>query len=427
MRILVIGGGGREHALVWKLAQYHKPVFCAPGNAGIAKQAECVEKSPADIRGLADFARQKRIDLTIVGPEAPLVAGIADEFRKQGLVIFGPGAQAARLEGDKSFAKRLMQEEGIPTASFEIFDDYEKAASHLRTRKLPVVIKASGLAAGKGAIITKERDEAERVLREIMKEARFGPAGRVVVIEDFLTGEEASIIGLCDGEHIEMLLPSQDHKPLLDGDKGPNTGGMGAYAPAPVITSDLAHQIEKTVFQPLLAGLQKRNIDYRGVIYAGMMLTGDGPYVLEFNCRFGDPETQAVLPLLKNDLAMLAFACANGKLVDQHADWFRQSALCVIAASGGYPGAYKKGVVISGDLAGDDDSIVFHAGTRLEGKQIVTSGGRVLGVTGIGNDLQMAQEKAYQAMARIRFEGMFFRHDIGRRGLERLGLKPFFL
>ncbi len=421
MKILVVGKGGREHALVWKLSQLHK-VFCAPGNAGIGRIAECVDINPADIAGLAGYAAQERIELTVVGPEAPLVAGIADEFQGRGLLLFGPSARAARLEGDKSFAKRLMQEQGIPTARFELFDNHDKAKDYLSTHELPVVIKASGLAAGKGAVIAQERDEAEAVLEQMMVEGRFGEAGNSVVIEEFLAGEEASVIGLCDGTRVEMLVSSQDHKPLLDGDKGPNTGGMGAYAPAPVVTSELESRIEEAVFQPLLAGLRKAGIDYRGVIYAGMMLTEDGPKVLEFNCRFGDPETQAVLPLLESDLAELLLACAQGDLADRQARWSNNWAMCVVAASGGYPDSYKKGIPISGDLVGTDDVVVFHAGTRLEEEKVVTSGGRVLGVTGIGKGLRQAQGKAYKALEGIRFEGMFFRRDIGLRGLERLGL-----
>ncbi len=420
MRILVVGGGGREHALVWKLAQFHKTIYCAPGNTGISQVAECVDIQATDITGLAEFAARERIDLTVVGPEVPLVAGIAEEFRKRGLVLFGPTASAARLEGDKSFAKSLMQEHGIPTARFEVFSEYELAKEYLGGHELPVVLKTSGLAAGKGVVICHEPEQAGKTLREMMVEGRFGEAGRTVVVEEFLTGEEVSIIGLCDGTRVVMTVPSQDHKRLQDGDRGPNTGGMGAYAPAPAATAAVGRAVEEKVFKPLLAGLKSAGIDYRGVIYAGIMLTDKGPSVLEFNCRFGDPETQAVLPLLDNDLGELLLACAQGDLTGKRAVWKEQSAMCVVAASGGYPGQYRKGIPISGDLTARDDVIVFHAGTRREEDRVVTNGGRVLGVTGIGSDLHQARDRTYGALAGIDFDGMFFRRDIGRRGLERL-------
>ncbi len=422
MRILVVGGGGREHALAWKLAQHHQQVYCAPGNAGIARVADCVDLNPDDIPALADFAGRERIDLTVVGPEAPLVAGIADEFAKLGLAVFGPTAAGARLEGDKSFAKTLMQEQNIPTASFEVFDDYDAAKAHLDSRAVPVVVKASGLAAGKGAVVCPTRKEAEEALRAMMVEARFGESGARVVIEDFLEGEEASIIGLCDGKRVVPLAASQDHKRLRDDDAGPNTGGMGAYAPAPVVTPELTAEVEERVFRPLLAGFVRSGIDYRGVVYAGIMLTKDGLSVLEFNCRFGDPETQAVMPLLKGDLAELMLACAAGELGGRQVDWLDRSAVTVVAASGGYPGEYRKGVVVEGDVFRDDDVVVFHAGTKADDGRTVTSGGRVLGVTGLGSDLRQAHDHAYAALENVRFEGMFYRRDIARRGLERLGI-----
>lgn len=421
MRILVVGSGGREHALVWKLAQHHKPVFSAPGNAGIARIAECADIKPDNIPGLADFAARESIDLTVVGPEAPLVAGIGDEFARRGLVLFGPTREGARLEGDKSFAKRLMQEQGIPTPGFEAFDDYEKARTYLAGQVIPVVVKASGLAAGKGVVVCSTREQAEQALHDMMVEARFGEAGSRVVIERFLEGEEASMIGVCDGKRVVTMVASQDHKRLKDGDQGPNTGGMGAYAPAPVVTREIADAVEEKVFLPLLKGFDRLGIEYRGAVYAGIMLTQDGPSVLEFNCRFGDPETQAVLPLTGGDLGELLLACAQGELAGRKLSRSDRTAVCVVAASGGYPGAYRKGVPISGELFGSEDVVVFHAGTRMEGEAVVTSGGRVLGVTGIGADLPQARDRAYAAMGRISFDGMFFRGDIGHRGLARQG------
>jgi len=420
MRILVVGGGGREHALVWTLARFHKELFCAPGNAGIAELAECVAIEPGDIPRLAEFARKQRIDLTVVGPEAPLVAGLADEFQRQGLAVFGPTRAGAQLEGDKAFAKRLMQELGIPTARFEVFDDVAKARRFLARQPERVVIKAAGLAAGKGVVVAQTRDEAEAALNRFMVEGQLGPAGRSVVIEECLEGEEASIIGLCDGQTVRFLRPSQDHKRLLDNDQGPNTGGMGAYAPAPVVTPDVERRVEEWVFRPLLAGLRDKGIDYRGVIYAGMMLTEQGPYVLEFNCRFGDPETQVILPLLEGDLAELLMACVLGRLAERAVRCSDEWALCVVAAAEGYPGAYRQGMVISGLEGVGEEVIVFHAGTRRVAGQVVTNGGRVLGVTGRGKTLQEARDRAYQALKGISFEGMRFRSDIGVRGLTRL-------
>jgi len=420
MRILVVGGGGREHALVWTLARFHKELFCAPGNAGIAELAECVAIEPGDIPRLAEFARKQRIDLTVVGPEAPLVAGLADEFQRQGLAVFGPTRAGAQLEGDKAFAKRLMQELGIPTARFEVFDDVAKARRFLARQPERVVIKAAGLAAGKGVVVAQTRDEALVALNRFMVEGQLGPAGRTVVIEECLEGEEASIIGLCDGQTVRFLRPSQDHKRLLDNDQGPNTGGMGAYAPAPVVTPDMERRIEEWVFRPLLAGLRNKGIDYRGVIYAGMILTEQGPYVLEFNCRFGDPETQVILPLLEGDLAELLMACVLGRLAERAVRCSAKWALCVVAAAEGYPGAYRKGMVISGLEGVGEEVIVFHAGTKRVAGQVVTNGGRVLGVTGRGKTLQEARDRAYQALKGIWFEGMRFRSDIGVRGLTRL-------
>jgi phosphoribosylamine--glycine ligase len=418
LRILVIGGGGREHALVWQLARFHHELFCIPGNAGIAQLAQCSPAGLEDVPGLVRFARDQHIDLTIVGPEAPLVAGIADEFKRQGLRLFGPDAAGARLEGDKSFAKSLMRRQGIPTAEFEAFTSLDRARACLKARRLPVVIKASGLAAGKGVVVAGTLAEAEQAVSEMLSGSRFGAAGRTVVIEEFLEGEEASIIGLCDGSSFSYMAPSQDHKRLRDGDQGPNTGGMGAYAPAPAVTREVQHQVEERVFKPLLAGLRKAGIDYRGVVYAGIMVTDQGPKVLEFNCRFGDPETQALMPLLGTDLAELALACIEGRLAAVRPEWSSRSALCIVAAAQGYPESYRRGDEITLDLPDSDDVAVFHAGTKLAGDKVVTNGGRVLGVTGVGDTLKVARDRAYQAIGQISYSGMFYRRDIGARGLK---------
>jgi phosphoribosylamine--glycine ligase len=418
LRVLVVGGGGREHALAWHLARSNHEVFCVPGNAGTAHVARCEPVSADDLNGVARFATKQKIDLTIVGPEAPLVAGVADEFERQGLKVLGPGKGGARIEGDKAFAKELMLAAGIPTARFQIFTDFHKARGYVRTQGQPVVVKASGLAAGKGVIVARTGQEAEQAVSEMLVDGRFGEAGRVVVVEEFLQGEEVSMIGLCDGRSVRLLAPSQDHKRLLDGDEGPNTGGMGAYAPAPAMTAALQQEVEQKVFLPLLAEFGKRGIDYRGAIYAGMILTADGPHVLEFNCRFGDPETQVILPLLDSDLAELAMACTEGRLDEQQvvvADG--RAALCVVAAAEGYPGSYHKGLEITGDTVGNERVVVFHAGTRMDENRVVTSGGRVLGVTGIGSALAEARDRAYEALGQIHFPGMVFRHDIGARGL----------
>jgi phosphoribosylamine--glycine ligase len=424
LRVLVAGGGGREHALAWHLANSGHQVFCAPGNAGIANVARCEPISATDLPGLTGFAVRQKVDLTIVGPEAPLVAGIADEFERQGLAVFGPRKNGARIEGDKAFAKEVMHAAGIPTAQFETFTDFDAARNCLGQHRLPVVVKASGLAAGKGVVVAETRPEAEQAVSDMLREGRYGEAGKVVVIEEFLQGEEVSMIGLCDGRSVQVLAPSQDHKRLLDGDKGPNTGGMGAYAPAPAMTAALQLEVQQKVFVPLLAEFARRDIDYRGVIYAGLILTADGLRVLEFNCRFGDPETQVILPLLDGDLAELAIACIEGKL-HEHAlrPATDRAALCVVAAAEGYPGSYGKGMPIAGDLVGHDNVVVFHAGTRLEENRAVANGGRVLGVTGIGRSLAEARDRAYKAVEGIRFPGMIYRRDIGVRGLAESGVR----
>ncbi len=418
MKILVVGSGGREHALVWSFAQFGHEVFCAPGNAGIAKIAECQEIDPLDIKGLFNFARKKRVDLTVVGPEAPLVAGLADEFEKEGLLVFGPKKEAARLEGDKGFAKQFMERYGIPTPRFAVFEEFDQAEGYIRDRRFPLVIKASGLAGGKGVTVVNSYEEGAGVLSGLMKEGKLGAAGKKVVIEEYIEGEEASIIGLMDGKKVYLLPPSQDHKRLLDGDRGPNTGGMGAYAPVPAVTEEVLNQIVEKIFNRLLAGLAQEGIEYRGAIYAGIILTAEGPRVLEFNCRFGDPETQAVLPLLEEDLAERCLECARGKTEERRLKtgeplW----AVCVVACAPGYPGDYQKGLPISGELEGGKRTIVFHAGTKRIEDRIVTSGGRVLGVTGLGDTLLEAQKRAYYGIGLIHFPGMHYRRDIGEKGL----------
>lgn len=420
MKILVIGSGGREHALVWKLAQGKDEIYCAPGNGGITQLAQCQNVSSEDIPALLKLATKLNVDLVVVGPEAPLVLGIADEFRKHKIPIFAPSKEASRLEGEKVFAKTLMRKYDIPTAEFEIFNDEKKAKNYVKTKGSPIVVKASGLAAGKGAIVCHNQEEAFSAIERALVQKEFGKAGETIVIESFLIGEEASIIALTDGKTIKPLIPSQDHKPLLDGDKGPNTGGMGAYAPAPVVNEKLAEKIKQKIFLPLLMALQKEGIEYCGVIYAGIMITEEKPYVLEFNCRFGDPETQAILPLLKSSLTEIIFATINNQLENIEFEWREDYALCVIAASAGYPGKYEKGKEITGALNNQDDIIIFHAGTKKKEGKLYTAGGRVLGVTGIGKTLIQAKTKAYQALNKIRFDGIYYRTDIGDKGISRI-------
>ncbi len=424
MKVLVVGGGGREHALVWKLGQSPlvEKIYCAPGNAGIAREAECVPIDPTDISSLADFAREKKVGLTVCGPEQPLAEGLVDHFALNGLKAFGPARRAARIEGSKAFAKDLMSRYGIPTARFDVFTEPASALKFAGKLGYPVVVKADGLAAGKGAVVCRTREEAERALDAMLVERKFGRAGDQVVVEEFLEGDELSVLALVSGNDIALLPPSQDHKQVFDGDEGPNTGGMGAYSPVPFVRdSDLA-VIERDIIVQTVHALDREGSPYSGVLYTGLMLTQKGPYVLEFNCRFGDPETQAVLPKLEGDLAALLLAVTEGDLSDA-ADELKvdpRYSVCVIMASGGYPGPYKKGLPIKG--AEDDfgpDVYVFHAGTRRRGEEILTAGGRVLGVTALGASLAEARAKAYSAVSRIEFEGAHYRTDIGRRGRKR--------
>ena len=430
MRVLVVGSGGREHAIVWKLAQseWVKKIYAAPGNAGMAGMAELVDIPSDDIDNLKQFASRMQIDLTVVGPEIPLTAGIVDEFEKEGLRIFGPSAKAAYLEGSKVFAKELMLKYNIPTAGARIFDNQEDALAYLKEREeefgliQKLVVKADGLAAGKGVVICNNINEAEEAVQQIMGDRAFGEAGDQAVIEECLEGEEASILTFVDGKTIVPMVPSQDHKRVFDDDKGLNTGGMGVYAPAPVVTPKLMQIVEKEIFAPIMEALKKENIKYKGVLYIGIMITKDGPKVLEFNCRFGDPETQVILPLLENDLEEVLETVIEGKLYKIEIKWKEKAAVCVVLASGGYPGAYKKGIPISGTNLAEalDEVIVFHAGTKKAKNEIVTAGGRVLGVTALGDSIKFAINKAYKAVRLISFKGMHYRKDIGQKALRRL-------
>jgi phosphoribosylamine--glycine ligase len=423
LKILVVGGGGREHALTWKLASDSgRPrLFCAPGNAGTAALATNLPVVAEDIEGLTVWAREQRPDLTVIGPEGPLCAGLTDRLRAEGLRVFGPTQAAAQLEGSKAFAKQIMEAAGVPTARARAFDDAGAALAHVRTAGAPLVVKADGLAAGKGVLICGTTAEAEDAVRQVMVSREFGDAGQRVVIEECLVGEEASILALIDGERVVMLASAQDHKRVLNGDTGPNTGGMGAYSPAPVVTQDLWPVIREQVFERTLAELRRRGIVYTGVLYAGLMMTADGPKVLEFNCRFGDPETQAILPRLSGDLAPALCACADGTLSEDLVAWRPEACVCVVMASGGYPGAYGKGKAVRGldaaaALAG---VVVFHAGTGLAGERVVTSGGRVLGVTALGEDLRGAVRQVYRAVSKIAFDQAQYRTDIAARALRR--------
>jgi len=436
MKILVIGSGGREHALAWKLAQSKlaTKLFCAPGNPGIAQVAECVPIAANDIAKLADFVQLKCIGLTVVGPEAPLCAGIADYFKARRLRVFGPSQTGAQLEGSKVFSKRFFLKHGVPTGRAEIFTDANAARACIRQWGAPVVVKADGLAAGKGVIVAKSVAEAEQAVADIMEKKVFGAAGDQLIVEECLVGEEASVMALTDGKCYRILAAAQDHKRVGDNDTGPNTGGMGAYSPTPAMDKVPPEQAEsdetprvraaiRNIFERTLAGLQADGIDYRGVLYAGIMLTKDrGPMLLEYNCRFGDPETQAVLPRMDFDLAEACCAAADGTLGELTLNWKPQAAVCVVMASGGYPGHYEKGKVITGldDAAQLPDVTVFHAGTKAGANGgIVTDGGRVLGVTALGDGIAGAVKRAYEAVARIRFDGMQYRRDIAARALAR--------
>ena len=422
MKVLVIGSGGREHAIAWRLA--HSPrvqkVFVAPGNGGTAREAGLENVAISGIEALADFARAENIHLTVVGPEAPLADGIVDLFRSKGLRIFGPTRACARLESSKQFAKEFMIRHRIPTAAFAAFEEADAAHDYVEAQGAPIVVKADGLAAGKGVIVAMSADEAHRAIDQILIERTMGTAGNRVVIEEFLDGEEASFIVLADGEHVLPLATSQDHKRLKDGDEGPNTGGMGAYSPAPVVTPELHARVIREVIQPVLSGMAEEGHPYGGFLYAGLMIDGSGnPRVLEFNCRLGDPETQPILLRLKSDLFELIERAVDGKLDRTTAEWDRRPALGVVLAAAGYPDAPKKDDVITGLPKATEECRVFHAGTALKDGSIVTSGGRVLCVTALGDNIKMAQRHAYEVVNGIRFDGMQYRRDIGHRAEKR--------
>ncbi|MBQ9431865.1 MAG: phosphoribosylamine--glycine ligase [Kiritimatiellae bacterium] len=424
MKILVIGSGGREHALIWRLAQdsMNHTLFCAPGNAGTAELAQNVGIAADDIAGLVSWAKENRPDLTVVGPEVPLCLGVADAFAAEGLRVFGPCKAAAQMEGSKSFSKSVMTAAGVPTARAEIYTRSDEAVRALDNFSLPVVIKADGLAAGKGVIIAQTREEAESAIRSMLDGGIFGAAGAEVLIETFLDGEEASILALIDGEHAVLLPASQDHKRVFDGDQGPNTGGMGAYSPAPVVTESMLPVIKETVILPVVNELKKRGITYRGVLYAGLMIGRDGSInVLEFNVRFGDPETQVVLPRIAGDLAPIFEACIDGNLTEEMVKIRPEAAATVVVAAGGYPGSYRKGIPITGlDAAAQmADTIVFHAGTKMSDGGVVSSGGRILAVSALGSDLRTAVNRAYEAVGKIGIEGSHYRKDIAHRAFER--------
>jgi phosphoribosylamine---glycine ligase len=416
MKILVIGSGGREHAICWKLAKSPlvDKLYAAPGNAGIFRHAELVNIRVDDIDNLLRFAKEKSIDLSVVGPEVPLALGIVDRFEAERLKIFGPTKLAAEIEASKAYAKQFMRKYHIPTASYMVFDDMKEAIRFAKGSSYPLVIKADGLAAGKGVSIVKNHEGAEKTIKDMMQKRQFGAAGAKIVMEDFLVGEEASVFAFTDGKSVLPLIPSQDHKRVGDGDTGPNTGGMGAYAPVPFVSEKMQKDILDLVLEPTVAGMAEERRPFRGLLYAGMMITDKGPKVIEFNCRFGDPETQALLPLLKTDLAVILQAVVNGTLADEVLEWEDAYAACVIQASGGYPGEYESGKEIHGlKEVKDSDALVFHSGTKFEARRYLTNGGRVLGIVGVDEHLESAVARAYETNDKIRFEGKQFRSDIG--------------
>ncbi len=423
MRLLVIGGGGREHALAWKLAQSPKceKLYALPGNPGMEDIAECMGGiSMEDSAAVVKLAQEKAIDLVVVGPEVPLTNGIVDALGEAGIRAFGPSRLAAEIEGSKVFSKGLMKKYGIPTAKYEVFTEAEAAREYVRKEGAPIVIKADGLAAGKGVIVAMTMDEALHAIDDIMEDKAFGQAGSRVVIEEFMEGEEASLLAFTDGETIVPMISSQDHKRAYDGDKGPNTGGMGTYAPAPVMTEEMVQAATEKILRPVIAAMKAEGRPYQGCLYAGLMIAKDGPKVVEFNARFGDPETQVVLPLLESDLVEIMEACVEGRLASMDIRWSRGAAVCVVMASGGYPGTYAKGKVISGlEKAKEAGNLVFHAGTVQKDGNIVTNGGRVLGVVAKAASIREAVDRAYAGVGKISFEDAFYRKDIAHRALSR--------
>ena len=425
MRVLVIGGGGREHALVWKIAQSPlvDRLYCAPGNAGIAKHAACLDIGVKDTEKLIAFARDEGIGLTVVGPDDPLADGMVDRFAEAGLRAFGPTAAAARIEASKVFAKAFMRRRGIPTAEYAEFDNPDEAIAYIERTGAPLVVKADGLALGKGVTVARDAATAVQAVCKAMIEKAFGAAGSSVVIEECMVGEEASLLAFTDGCSVVPMISSQDHKPAYDGDKGPNTGGMGAYSPAPVMTAALLEEAVEKILRPCVAGLAEEGAPFKGCLYAGLMLTKAGLRVVEFNSRFGDPETQVVLPQLRSDLVPILMACCDGRLDETSIDWNQGACVTVVMASGGYPKAYEKGKVITGidDAEREAGVTVFHAGTRKQGADLVTNGGRVLNVTAVGADIASTIKKAYAAVDKIRFEKAHYRKDIGAKALAKLG------
>lgn len=417
MKVLVIGSGAREHAITWKLSQSPRvtKLFCAPGNPGMSKHAECIDIKVEDIHGLLDFALQNHIDLTVVGPEAPLVLGIVDVFEQNGLRIFGPNKQGAQLEGSKTFSKAFMEKYQIPTARYKSYSDIKQAIAELHEFSLPLVIKADGLAAGKGVFIVQNRQEAVDAIYSMMGENKFGEAGKAIVVEEFLNGKEVSIMAFVDENTVVPMVSAQDYKRALDEDQGQNTGGMGAVSPAFYYTKEAEEQVRTNIINKTIEALKKENICYKGVLYFGLMLTAEGPKVLEFNARFGDPETEVVLPRLKTDLVDIIAAAIDGKLEKQPIEWADQSTVCVVMASGGYPEKYNTGCEISGVTSAEEGAAVFHAGTKLAEGKLVTAGGRVLVLSALGENHADAREKAYEAAKKINFSKAHYRSDIGRK------------
>lgn len=418
MIVLIVGGGGREHAIACAVSKSPKveKIYCAPGNAGIAEIAECVDIQVMDFEEIARFAKKIKADLVIVGPDDPLAAGIVDVLKGYGLKVFGPDGNAAILEGSKAFSKDLMKKYGIPTAAYEVFDDAEKAKAYLETTKYPIVLKADGLALGKGVLICNTKEEALDGVKEIMQDKKFGMAGNRMVIEEYMTGREVSVLTFCDGKTIKVMSSAQDHKRAGDGDTGLNTGGMGTFSPSPFYTAHIDEFCKKNIYKPTVEAMAKEGRPFKGVIFFGLMLTEDGPKVLEYNARFGDPEAQVVLPRMKNDIIDVMCACVDGTLGKIKLEFEDNAAVCVMLASSGYPGKYERGFVINGleSFKDKEDCFVFHSGTKKTGKGIVTNGGRVLGVTAKGDDLKKARSRAYEAVEWIDFENKYYRHDIGK-------------
>lgn len=420
MKVLVIGSGGREHALCWKIAQHPETeVYIAPGNPGMLDVATLVNIKVDDIPTLVDFAKAEAIDLTVVGPELPLTLGIVDAFQAAGLACFGPSKAAAQLEGSKAFSKNLMKKYGIPTAAFDTFTEVSAAKAFVDEIGVPCVVKADGLAAGKGVIICMTREEADQAIEDMLSDHAFGDASATIVIEEYMEGPEVSVLAFADGKHVLPMVSAQDHKRIFDGDKGPNTGGMGAYSPAPVYTEALSEEVNKTIIEPTIAAMAAEGMPFTGILYTGLMLTEKGPRVLEYNVRFGDPETQPIMVRMKSDIVDLFQACLDGTLDQAELEWYDEAAVCVIMASGGYPASSEKGVPIYGlDDITPEEAIVFHSGTAVKDDQVVTNGGRVLGVTAKDATIKGAIDKAYAAVEKIHFDHMQFRRDIGARALK---------